>query len=84
MLGIKVSVPGLGEPTPLDSDQPLLGEEKSVRVVFSDGGEAQSAVQMPARRAMKLAADLHAAARRADPEGTSFGAILRDAVKGNA
>jgi hypothetical protein len=84
MLQINVSVPGLGEPTPLDSDEPLLGEEKSVRVVLANEDGPQTAFQIPAVRAVRLAAELHAAARRADPDGTSFGATLRDAVKGNA
>lgn len=84
MLHIDVSVPELGEVVELEGGQTLLGDEKSVTMVLADETGPVCAAQMPAKRAMALSQQLYTAARKADPDGTSFGAILRASVTGNA
>lgn len=83
MLHIDVSVPGLGEPAPLEGAAPLLGEEKQVRVTVIDEDGSKAAFQIPAKRALAVSREIYAAARKADPEGTSLGAILRSALADN-
>ncbi len=84
MLQFDVTVPEFGETITIPNGGTMVGDGKSVAVTITEDESPAAAFLLPAGAALALSRGIYQAARKADPEGTSFMGILRGALAGNA